>query len=307
MLNPWDQTKRWINLNSKTYQLKISPHSCLIELFSSLGFQYTEDHIYLNLVSTPRLRSAYDKLIVFLQDKYGIEIKSNSNHFFDPFKAYKHSTTSNDENCDFELIAKDDIARQIHETCKKLNSNRTVTCLTKQDLCIKLIYPGQNSSRTYDDDGDSTTEGQNDQEVNDALLMIKNMHKNFQFQSKSKMKLNNLLKCKIYDKVTTVLMQSRIQFVISPVEILELTLPSSIKIRQIYQLLGVIKWLIKKLGCIYTGKLCIMPLKTELSQNSTLLDLDLVPNCRIHITGPCSNNRIDKDVLNNFTLINFTE
>lgn len=241
MLNPWDQTKRWINLNSKTYQLKISPHSCLIELFSSLGFQYTEDHIYLNLVSTPRLRSAYDKLIVFLQDKYGIEIKSNSNHFFDPFKAYKHSTTSNDENCDFELIAKDDIARQIHETCKKLNSNRTVTCLTKQDLCIKLIYPGQNSSRTYDDDGDSTTEGQNDQEVNDALLMIKNMHKNFQFQSKSKMKLNNLLKCKIYDKVTTVLMQSRIQFVISPVEILELTLPSSIKIRQIYQLLGVIK------------------------------------------------------------------
>ncbi|CDR98033.1 hypothetical protein, conserved [Babesia bigemina] len=125
LLHPWEHEKRRIREQNALYSRRIGNDDQMKAVLVALGFRSIHGYAVLQVVDVPLLRLAYRSLIAALQEEYSVSVKSLEGHFFDPFKAYRHSSDVNRNayTDNFECVGKDLTKRQIDKLSDKLTSS----------------------------------------------------------------------------------------------------------------------------------------------------------------------------------------
>ncbi|EDO05750.2 PUB domain family protein [Babesia bovis T2Bo] len=268
LLNPWGREKRRIRESNSTYSSIIGTNVPVLTVLNSLGFRSVNGFAVLRVVDVPLLRKAYQLLITALKEDCNVHIKSLEGHFFDPFKAYQHSSdvNKNANTESFECLGVDRTKSEILALEKTLSAS-VQTTLGQWNPVISFENAANMRKASIDTNFGDTSESTHSTA---HIMKIYNVGKCRDFESSSRKYLDQLQqKCEYVESNDTV--QIKIRFpgntvitIYPPVR----TLVSNIK----SELQSI---LISKVG-MNDWELVEMPLKQAVDENKTLLQQDIV-------------------------------
>ncbi|ORM41237.1 uncharacterized protein BXIN_0866 [Babesia sp. Xinjiang] len=267
LLNPWEHKTRRIREANPVYAQHIATNPHLLAVLEAIGFRSVNGFAVLQIVHVPQLREAYRSIIEALRDEYGIKIKSLEGHFFDPFKAYKHSSDikKNADAESFECQGSDLTREQIEKLRMKLSETLT-TSLRQWTPQIYL----ENVKKTPETANATTNDDTSEQKHSTSHIMkIYNVGKCGDFESASRKQLEALKnQCAHLEAKQTVELKIRL-----PANTV-LTIHPPMK-----TLVGTVKHEIQSILIervkLDDWELVEMPIRRVLNENKTLIQQDI--------------------------------
>ncbi|GFE55426.1 hypothetical protein BaOVIS_028300 [Babesia ovis] len=267
LLNPWDHEKRRIRKTNAIYAQQIASNPRLMAVLYAIGFGSTNGFVVLQIVDVPLLREAYRWLIAALRDEFDIHIKSLEGHFFDPFKAYKHSSDigKNADTDSFECQGKDFTKAQIEKLERKLSETVKTTL---RDWHPQIHF--ENKQKIGKVTNDATVDETTEQKHSTAhLINIYNVGKSGNFESLSQKHLERLKQqCEYVESKASVQLKIRL-----PANtVLTIHPPMKTTVATIKR---EIQSILIDTVTIEDWELVEMPMRRTLDENKTLIQQDI--------------------------------